>query len=182
VLHTFSGGGTDGSSPRGDLILSGSTLYGVTNWGGPDNSGVAFSIDTSGSGFGLLHTFAGGLDDGANPRGTLTLVGSRLYGLTDNGGDDGLGVIFSMNIDGSDYRLEHEFAGGEGDGSHPYYTGMILDSSQLPSLYLYGTSRLGGINNSETVFVATPEPGVIALVGLGALTLALYRRKRKQPS
>jgi uncharacterized repeat protein (TIGR03803 family) len=44
VLHSFLGGSADGASPIGDLIFSGSTLYGMTNAGGSSNLGVVFSF------------------------------------------------------------------------------------------------------------------------------------------
>ncbi len=41
---------TDGSSPSGDLIVSGSTMYGMTRAGGANDAGVIFSIRTDGTG------------------------------------------------------------------------------------------------------------------------------------
>lgn len=44
ILHSFSGGVTDGSYPR-SLVVSGLTLYGVTSDGGNNNKGVIFAYD-----------------------------------------------------------------------------------------------------------------------------------------
>ena len=44
LLHTFTGGGSDGSFPYGSLTLDGSTLYGMTGFGGVNNLGTVFSI------------------------------------------------------------------------------------------------------------------------------------------
>ena len=41
-LHSFNG--IDGASPRGDLTLVGSTLYGMTYFGGDSNDGVIFAL------------------------------------------------------------------------------------------------------------------------------------------
>ncbi len=46
ILHSFTGGTTDGSVPFGSLIQSGSTLYGMTSSGGSSNDGTIFSITT----------------------------------------------------------------------------------------------------------------------------------------
>ena len=39
-------------------------------------------MQTDGSGFAVLHGFAGGADDGKKPYGSLILSGSTLYGMT----------------------------------------------------------------------------------------------------
>jgi len=50
VLHSFNG--ADGSGPtNAALAVSGSTLYGMTNFGGSHNLGTVFEINTDGSGF-----------------------------------------------------------------------------------------------------------------------------------
>ena len=69
VLHSFTG--ADGAYPQGSLIQSGSTLYGMTAGGGSGNSGTIFSIPAAGGSITVLHSFAGGATDGANPRGSL---------------------------------------------------------------------------------------------------------------
>jgi hypothetical protein len=42
VLHDFNN--TDGGDPFGDVLLSNGTLYGVTEYGGPDGLGVAWEL------------------------------------------------------------------------------------------------------------------------------------------
>ena len=153
-LHEFAGGANDGEGPLAGLILSGSTLYGTTQVGGDHRRGTIFSINTDGSGFTLLHEFAGGADDGRNPEAELTLSGSTLYGTTKNGGDlacattgpEGCGTIFSINTDGSGFTLLHEFAGGANDGAHPW-AGLSISGSTL-----YGATERGGDNGLGTVF------------------------------
>ena len=44
VLHSFSGGTTDGSTPESGLVLSGTLLYGTTSLGGTSNNGTVFAI------------------------------------------------------------------------------------------------------------------------------------------
>ena len=85
-LHSFAGGSADGAYPVGSLTLGSNTLYGVTSQGGASGKGVAFRINTDGSGYTNLHSFAGGYFDGANPRGPLVLNGQTLYGMTHEGG------------------------------------------------------------------------------------------------
>jgi len=175
LLHEFAGGNTDGRTPNADLTLDGSTLYGMTVYGGDSSAGTVFSIGTDGNDFTLLHEFAGGDSDGDGPLGSLTLDGSTLYGMTTWGGDSDTGVLFSISTDGTLFEIQHEFGGGAGDGSSPRY-GPLTQGGSLP---LYGMTREGGANGVGVIFIATPEPGAVVLLALGAAGLAAYRRKRK---
>jgi uncharacterized repeat protein (TIGR03803 family) len=65
---------------------------------------------------GILHSFTGGASDGANPYGSLVLLGSSLYGMTPNGGAPDLGTVFKIHTDGTGFALLHVFTGGAGDG------------------------------------------------------------------
>ncbi|MCC6404769.1 MAG: hypothetical protein IT405_00005, partial [Candidatus Yanofskybacteria bacterium] len=58
LLHEFAGGASDGNRPYDSLIISGSTLYGMTSIGGDSNAGTIFSVGIDGTGFTLLHEFA----------------------------------------------------------------------------------------------------------------------------
>ena len=62
----------------------------MTYAGGADGLGTIFSEDIDGTNFTLLHSFAGGPGDGANPIGDLLLSGSTLYGMTLRGGSSNL--------------------------------------------------------------------------------------------
>jgi len=90
----------------------------MTPGGGDSDYGVIFSIGTDGSAFTLLHEFAGGPDDGLLPRGSLTLSGSTLYGMTWRGGDSNNGVIFSMEATVND-RIEASSGSGSCPGCAP---------------------------------------------------------------
>src|SRR5580693_6061380 len=73
--------------------------------------------------------------DGAHPFGSLVFAGNRLYGTTEVGGL-GMGTIFAVDADGSNYTVLHAFAGGW-DGSAPY-AGLVLSGNAL-----YGTTPAG---------------------------------------
>jgi len=138
LLHEFAGGSNDGAYPRGSLALSGSTLYGMTLYGGDSDHGVLFSIGTDGSGYSLLHEFLGGANDGASPYGSLALSGTTVSGMASQGGNSNRGVVFSIATDGSGYALLHEFAGGGSDGMNPWYDAPVADGSTLYGMTLYG--------------------------------------------
>ena len=157
-LHEFAGGAYDGATPKDSLILSGSTLYGMTNTGGDHNDGVVFKVNTDGTGYGLLHEFAWGADDGANPNGSLILSGSTLYGMTEAGGDHNDGVIFKVNTDGTGYNHLREFTGGADDGGGPFGS-LILSGSTL-----YGMTSHGGDDDYGTVFQVNTDGGSYGLL------------------
>ena len=141
-LYSFSGG-ADGASPQGSLALIGSTLYGMTCYGGGSGNGNIFSINTNGSGFQNLHPFNGA--DGMNPYGSLTAGGSTLYGMTCAGGSSYSGNVFSINTSGASFQNLCSFSGGA-DGSYPF--GSLTSGGST----LYGMTSGGGSSYSGNVF------------------------------
>ena len=71
VLHHFTPGNIHGGNPVGDLITDGIYLYGMTSGLGQYNCGTIFRLNSDGSSYLLLHTFAGG---GANRSVTFSNV------------------------------------------------------------------------------------------------------------
>jgi len=156
TLYSFTGG-NDGSSPAGTLILSGSTLYGAASIGGTNDTGTVFSINTDGSSFTVLHSFASTTNeqtnsDGIFPVAGLALSGSTLYGSAASGGVHGNGTLFSVNTNGTGFTLLHTFsayASGtstNSDGASPE-AGLTVSGSTL-----YGTASEGGSKGNGTVF------------------------------
>ncbi|MFC1668559.1 choice-of-anchor tandem repeat GloVer-containing protein [Chlamydiota bacterium] len=164
VLHKFVGGYDGGANPRDGLIYSGGKLYGGTNYGGDtsgDNSGngVVFSFDPNTKDFTVLRRFQeSGPDDGENPSGDLTLSGAKLFGVTQQGGASNWGTIFSVDTDGNNFTLLHEFTNTTTDGSSPY------DKLLLSNGLLYGVGGGGGIDNDGVVYsISTDGTGFTLL-------------------
>jgi uncharacterized repeat protein (TIGR03803 family) len=158
LLHQFAGGAGDGATPTGSLARSGSALFGMTSAGGPAGLGTIFKVNTDGTGFAVLHSFAGGSADGASPYGSLTLSGSVLYGMTFAGGANSLGTVFKVNADGSGFAVLHSFAGGTADGSQPYGS-LVLSGATL-----YGLTSLGGSSGAGVVFKLAADGTGFALL------------------
>jgi uncharacterized repeat protein (TIGR03803 family) len=177
LLHSFTPATGDGGSPAGSLALIGSTLYGTARAGGSGGAGIAFEENTDGTGYAVLHNFAGQAGgDGAHPDAMLTLVAGRLYGTTDSGGTANLGTIFGMNLDGTGYTVMHNFLGGTGDGAGPQGDLTLVGSA------LYGMTTGGGTSNFGTIFsipVPVPEPSTLVLVTAAAAGLAYLARRRR---
>src|SRR6266852_9758240 len=103
IMHTFTGGASDGEGPQAALISnSADTLYGTTYGGGSANLGTVFKMNTDGTGFALLHSFVGGVSDGTHPYASLLWDGAdTLYGTTFQGGSSDNGTVFKMKTDGT---------------------------------------------------------------------------------
>ena len=177
-LVSFNGvsGTYTGQYPVGSLTLSGSTLYGMTFENSPSSAfsaGNIFSVRTDGSGFQNLLSFNG--IDGALPTGDLTLIGSTLYGMTQDGGANGLGNIFSINTDGSGYKDLFSFNGANGE----YPEGSLT----LVGSTLYGMTEGGGDNGEGVVFSLTvPEPSTFVMLVTAAVGLLGWAWRRRAPA
>ncbi len=95
-----------------------------------------------------LHTFQGG-SDGANPSSSLTNVHGTLYGVTPNGGANGVGTVYTVTPQGVETVL-YSFKSSGGDAQRP--ESRLLELKGL----LYGTSPSGGAGGYGTVFAVTP--------------------------
>ena len=117
------------------VVVSGNTLYGTTEMGGPninanpaaDGTGTIFKINTDGTGFAKLYNFSSDTNgfssansDGADPWAGLVLSSSTLYGTAHEGGDNGKGTIFKINTDGTGFTTLHSFSALQGGGSDGY--------------------------------------------------------------
>ncbi|HEX4052367.1 MAG TPA: choice-of-anchor tandem repeat GloVer-containing protein [Steroidobacteraceae bacterium] len=99
VLYSFAGGTSDGANPQAGVVQgSDGNFYGSTYLGGPDGVGTVFELTPSGMEF-ILHSFAGGTADGANPSPNLVQASDgTLYGSTFAGGVSGHGTFFKVAL------------------------------------------------------------------------------------
>ena len=155
--------GNDGLSPAaGVLFDSSGNLYGTTSVGGDFGQGTVFQLSPGQGGKwneSILHSFAGGTGDGANPQAALILdEAGNLFGTTLAGGGHGCfigcGTIFELmpgqNGQWSERRLSVPFKGDFHNGAQPT-TPLLLDESGR----IYGT-MLGGSEGDGVVFQLTP--------------------------
>jgi uncharacterized repeat protein (TIGR03803 family) len=76
----------------------------------------------------------------------MILLNSTLYGAAYKGGNNGDGVTFSMNSDGSNYNVVHDFSGSKSDGNAPHSGVISLNG------FLYGMTEQGGANKAGTIY------------------------------
>ena len=152
-LHKFDGTppSSDGYTPDGGLVLSGDTLYGTTSQGGVFYNGTVFSVNTNGTGYTILRSFAS--SDGTGLQAGLVLSSNTLYGVAGYGGTGanvGSGTVFKLNTDGSSFQVLHDFSsifsGTNDDGAMPI-AALLLSGDTL-----FGTTSQGGTGGAGTIF------------------------------
>ena len=146
ILHSFAGG-SEGQNPEAPLIqASDGYLYGATLRGGgggcPEGCGTIFKIDTTGSTFTTLYSFATG-SDGRNPvAGLIQGTDGNLYGTAAFGARGAefphTGTVFKIDTSGSTFTILHSFSGGS-EGQNP--EAPLIQASDG---YLYGATLRGG--------------------------------------
>jgi len=174
TLHSFTttsqffevhGTNSDGAFPSG-LVLTGNSLYGTAAYGGVLGNGTVFKINTDGTGFMPLHTFAANTgdlsgvlvnSDGAEPSAGLILSGNTLFGTAAYCGRFGQGTVFRVNTDGTDFATLYSFnrvpipildspANTNSGGARPF-GGLALAGDTI-----YGTTLIGGSLANGTLF------------------------------
>jgi uncharacterized repeat protein (TIGR03803 family) len=148
---------TNGSYPRGTLILGNDgSFYGTTYFGGSNSLGTVFKVTTNGALTSLV-SFSG--TNGANPAAKLKLGSDgNFYGMTYSGGSSNLGTIFKMTANGVLTTLA-SFNGT--NGANPY-SGLTSGSDGN----LYGTTSGGGGNGTNGTVLKLLVPPVIGPISV----------------
>jgi len=151
VLHSFTPlqpdfSNQDGAFPFAPLAQDAHQhLFGTTSTGGPACDGTLFTLQTDGSHFHLLHAFSG--PDGALPyAGVLPTQDGWLYGVTEEGGPYGKGVVYRIREDGTGFQVLHSFGGRE--GAYP----LLVELVEGEGGWLYGVTSGGGVYGNGVVF------------------------------
>jgi uncharacterized repeat protein (TIGR03803 family) len=170
ILHSFTRSPGEGFGP-GALIEGGSgVLYGRTANGGIDftgggSFGTLFKLNKDGTGYTVLHRFS--KREGGEPNALVKGVDGKLYGTTREGGitnaaqPEGMGTVFRLNMDISDYTVLHQFTGypnNPNDGLRP--TSLLQGTDGV----LYGTTENGGAFGEGTVFRINTDGGSFAVL------------------
>ena len=156
-LYSFGArGGNDGLSPAAGVVIDSSgNLYGTTTVGGDFGQGTVFQLSLSQGQWNesILHNFAGGTGDGANPQAALVLdTAGNLYGTTFAGGGQGCsigcGTVFQLLPTERGQWVERHFSfpGSNQLGAQPA-SALLLSGTRV-----YGTTTRGGSEASGVIF------------------------------
>ena len=137
---------SSGDGPYSGLILANNgKMYGTTLYGGLNNLGTLFEYNVA------TNTLTKKLDfDGVNMgnmifANVIQASNGKLYGLTNRGGLNDLGVLYEYDYTTETFRKMIDF-----DGANYGRSPNIL--VEVENNVLYGTCASGGINNNGTIF------------------------------
>jgi uncharacterized repeat protein (TIGR03803 family) len=146
-LHLFNNP-ENGLNSLASLTIGGTTLYGTTSKGGINDRGIVFKINTDGTNYKKLYDIpVDGIVDASYGSGIwnkLILSGSDLYGIARYGDINNNGILFSLNVDGSNFQKLYDFKDAVNGASPTYFT-MSGDT-------IFGTTYLGGLNNNGVIY------------------------------
>src|SRR6218665_495758 len=138
-----------GSFPqRAALLPVGAFLYGTTQLGGANGMGTVYKIKPDGTGYQKLFDFDG-TASGKWPHSSLVSDGTFLYGITSDGGNSDIGVIYKIKPDGTGFAKVLDFNGTNG--------GMAEGALIYDGTYLYGMSLTFGPMSNGLFFKVKPD-------------------------
>jgi uncharacterized repeat protein (TIGR03803 family) len=156
ILHNFKGT-PDGSGPVGRLAWdTKGYLYGAARNGGEFNQGTVFRLNSKTHAFRVLHHFGAVPNDGVGPNSIINDRAGNLYGTTEGGGTQNLGIVFKIDRAGNETIL-HNFAEGTQQNSER----MILAADASDNLY--GTTVGGGARGFGSVYKIDAAGGYTTL-------------------
>lgn len=127
-------------------------LWGMTQAGGAENSGVMFSRWPGGINY-FPQRFEFKANPGANPAlSQLTLYNGKYYGMTRYGGFNNVGVIFEWDPASDLYLKKLDLS--TTTGCNP------AGSLTLAGNKFYGMTNSGGVNNAGVIFKWDPETNI----------------------
>ncbi|MBC7694663.1 MAG: T9SS type A sorting domain-containing protein [Burkholderiales bacterium] len=143
-------GSTNGSSPRGNLVLAtNGNLYGMTASGGTSNDGTLFQYNYSTNA--LVKKIDFTTLTGSSPFGSLVQSSNgKMYGVTFYGGTFGVGAIIEFNI-ATGVCIKKQNFGGLTNGTAPSTTLLHASDGNF-----YGIANAGGTNIGGVLYKYDP--------------------------
>ncbi len=155
ILHTFTGGVSDGSYPQFGVVFgSTGSLYGTTLTGGTFGDGTVFELSPIGGGNwseSFIHYFNAQPPDGFFPNAVVADASGNLYVSTVQGGSYGQGAVLEFSLGGGSWNETVLSSFDYNDGAAPSGS-LVFDALGN----LYGTTEVGGAYNEGTVFKVAP--------------------------
>lgn len=134
-----------GKYPIGTLVSDGTYLYGMTIDGAANGTGGVFRIMQDGSNFLPLHDFPISTNGNVGTHSSLLLEGGYLYGSSRQGGANGIGNVFKVKTDGTDYQNLLDF---ENTPNGVFFSSTLY----FDGVYLYGNGIKGGAYDKGNIY------------------------------
>jgi uncharacterized repeat protein (TIGR03803 family) len=159
VLHSFTGGATDGAQPTAAVVPESATsALGTAQFGGNSGFGTVFRMTDKGV-ITVLHSFNG--VDGRIPQYGLTKgPDGAYYGVTNFGGDYDTGTVYRIDSQGT-FRTVVSFQSAT-TGTYP--SRLTLGKNGV----FYGTNSVGGAGSGGTAFSVTINGALTVLHNFSA--------------
>ncbi len=128
------------------LQASNGKLYGITSYGGSNDYGVLFEYDITTDTYTKQLDFTG-ISNGRHPHGALIeATNGMLYGITQGGGANNMGVLYEFNPNTNMYTKKLDFSGVNNGG------GPFSSLIQAINGKLYGMTNAGGTFGKGVLF------------------------------
>jgi uncharacterized repeat protein (TIGR03803 family) len=146
-VYDFTGTSGAGVYGAGGTLtqLSDGKFYGMMNSGGANNAGVIFNFDPTTSTYTLLYSLDTAHGMGPYYGGLMQADNGKLYGMTQVGGANNDGVLFSYDLTTSVYTDLYDFASATGYSP----LGNVI---QATNGMLYGMTNAGGSGGGGVIF------------------------------
>lgn len=145
IIYHINATTSDGRYPFGRLVESSTGVFmGTCSEGGTNGTGTIFKVSAEGA-YTKLHNLQATNDGGYPKAGLCKTNGSDLYGITEFGGADGFGTVFTITESGTFNKvvdMNYAANGSNAVGS------LAFDGDDL----IVGAGTAGGANNFGTLF------------------------------
>ena len=148
---------SDGKEPWASLTYDSSNdlFYGTTTEGGTYDYGTIFSFNPTTNALVKVANIYNFNSNGTRPNAGLTYNSTNglFYGVTETGGNDDKGTIFSFNPTTNDLVMVADISNYKSNGTYSEDSLIYNSSNGL----FYGTTSGSGTNNKGTVFSFAPR-------------------------
>ena len=141
---------TQGGSPRGSLLLYNGKFYGLASQYGANGNGCIFEWDPTTNIYTKKFDFTGnsGAYPGRGAQNSLRLLNGKMYGTTQQGGVNGLGVVFEWDPVTNIYRDLYD---GINTTGFEFYNNVTVYNNKI-----YCMSHQGAATNGGALYVIDP--------------------------
>ncbi len=146
--------GGDGAFYNGTMLASDGNVYGTLSSGGLHNAGVLYRYNPTSEVYSVLYHFD--RSTGMTPFSELyEAANGKLYGTTNTGGDNDVGVLFSFDKSNNTYAVVHNFD-YLATGAFPLSAVRAGANGKL-----YGVTNAGGTSGGGVLYEYDPSGNVL---------------------